>query len=135
MFEIRVGNQGEIVMSGRLDAAQCDRALQFLDALPAPPAVDLAGAPREGGFEELDRTVDREGWRDSRGSKQLVAEVVWLTKEEVIHEETLDMASDAGVPRLLPSTLGPEGAVRGAAALSLRRVLADPASVSTGEAA
>lgn len=42
MFEIRLGNQGEIVMSGRLDAAQCDKALQFLDALPAPRVVDLA---------------------------------------------------------------------------------------------
>ena len=45
------------------------------------------------------------------------------------------LASDWGVPRLLPSTLGPEAAVRGAAALSLRRVLADPASVATGAAA
>jgi predicted NBD/HSP70 family sugar kinase len=38
------------------------------------------------------------------------------------------LASDWAVPRVLPSTLGPEAAVRGAAALSLRRVLADPAS-------
>jgi predicted NBD/HSP70 family sugar kinase len=45
------------------------------------------------------------------------------------------LASDWGIPRLLPSTLGPEAAVRGAAALSLRRVLADPASAATGEAA
>ena len=42
MFEIRLGDQGEVVMSGRLDAAQCDKALQFLDALPAPRVVDLA---------------------------------------------------------------------------------------------
>jgi anti-sigma B factor antagonist len=42
MFEIRLGNQGEVVMSGRLDAAQCDKALQFLDSLPAPRVVDLA---------------------------------------------------------------------------------------------
>ena len=45
------------------------------------------------------------------------------------------LASDWGIPRLLPSTLGPEAAVRGAAALSLRRVLADPASVAAGAAA
>jgi predicted NBD/HSP70 family sugar kinase len=38
------------------------------------------------------------------------------------------LASDWAVPRVLPSTLGPEAAVRGAAALSLRRVLADPVS-------
>ena len=42
MFEIRLGDQGEVLMSGRLDAAQCDKALQFLDALPAPRVVDLA---------------------------------------------------------------------------------------------
>ena len=42
MFEIRLGDAGEVLMSGRLDAAQCDKALQFLDALPAPCIVDLA---------------------------------------------------------------------------------------------
>ena len=42
MFEIRLGEDGEVVLSGRLDAAQCDRALQFLDALPAPRILDLA---------------------------------------------------------------------------------------------
>ena len=42
MFEIRLGDQGEVLMSGRLDAAQCDKALQFLDSLPAPHVVDLA---------------------------------------------------------------------------------------------
>jgi anti-sigma B factor antagonist len=42
MFEIRLGEQGEVVLGGRLDAAQCDKALQFLDALPAPRVVDLA---------------------------------------------------------------------------------------------
>lgn len=38
-----MGEQGEVVLSGRLDAAQCDKALQFLDAVPAPRVVDLAG--------------------------------------------------------------------------------------------
>jgi anti-anti-sigma factor len=42
MFEIRLGDGGEVVMSGRLDAAQCDKALQFLDAVAAPRVVDLA---------------------------------------------------------------------------------------------
>ena len=42
MFEIRLGEQGEVVLGGRLDAAQCDKALQFLDAVPAPHVVDLA---------------------------------------------------------------------------------------------
>jgi anti-anti-sigma factor len=43
MFEIRLGEQGEVLMSGRLDASQCDKAMQFLDALPAPRVVDLVG--------------------------------------------------------------------------------------------
>ena len=38
-----MGEQGEIIMTGRLDAAQCDRALQFMDGVPAPRVVDLAG--------------------------------------------------------------------------------------------
>jgi predicted NBD/HSP70 family sugar kinase len=59
----------------------------------------------------------------------------WLASPIARELDTHVLASDWGVPRLLPSTLGPEAAVRGAAALSLRRVLADPASAATGEAA
>jgi predicted NBD/HSP70 family sugar kinase len=59
----------------------------------------------------------------------------WLAAPIARELETHVLASEWAVPRLLPSTLGPEAAVRGAAALSLRRVLADPASASTGEAA
>lgn len=29
-------------MAGRLDAAQCDKALRYLDAIAPPPAIDLA---------------------------------------------------------------------------------------------
>jgi predicted NBD/HSP70 family sugar kinase len=55
----------------------------------------------------------------------------WLAAP-IAHElETHVLASDWAVPRLLPSTLGPEAAVRGAAAQSLRRVFADPAFVGT----
>jgi predicted NBD/HSP70 family sugar kinase len=59
----------------------------------------------------------------------------WLASPIARELDRRVLASDWGVPRLLPSTLGPEAAVRGAAALSLRRVLADPASAATGEAA
>jgi predicted NBD/HSP70 family sugar kinase len=52
----------------------------------------------------------------------------WLAAPIARELETHVLASEWGVPRLLPSTLGPEAAVRGAAALSLRRVLTDPAS-------
>jgi len=41
MFEIRLGGQGEVVLEGRLDAAQCDKALRFLDGVAAPRDVDL----------------------------------------------------------------------------------------------
>jgi anti-sigma B factor antagonist len=43
MFEIRLGEQGEVIMTGRLDAAQCDKALQFLDRVPAPHVIELRG--------------------------------------------------------------------------------------------
>ncbi len=41
MFEIRLGAQGEVVMTGRLDAAQCEKALQFLDGVAAPHVIEL----------------------------------------------------------------------------------------------
>jgi anti-anti-sigma factor len=42
-FEIRLGPAGEVVMSGRLDATQCDAALQFLNAVGEPRVINLAG--------------------------------------------------------------------------------------------
>ena len=42
MFEIRFDEQGTMHMVGRLDAAQCERALQTLDAAPPPAVVDLS---------------------------------------------------------------------------------------------
>ena len=59
----------------------------------------------------------------------------WLASPIARELDLRVLASKWGIPRVLPSTLGPEAAVRGAAALSLRRVLADPASVAAGEAA
>ena len=41
MFEISQGPNGEVQLIGRLDAAQCDKALKFLDAREAPQVVDL----------------------------------------------------------------------------------------------
>jgi anti-sigma B factor antagonist len=43
MFEIQLGPSGEVVMAGRLDAAQCDAALRFLGGLDQPRVIDLAG--------------------------------------------------------------------------------------------
>jgi anti-anti-sigma factor len=43
MFEIHQGPTGEVIMSGRLDATQCDIALKFLGALARPEVIDLAG--------------------------------------------------------------------------------------------
>jgi anti-anti-sigma factor len=43
-FSIRQGaHAGEILMSGRLDASQCDAALAFLNAVKQPEVIDLAG--------------------------------------------------------------------------------------------
>ncbi len=42
MFEISRGAGGEIVLKGRLDAAQCEKALQFFDGVADPHVVDFA---------------------------------------------------------------------------------------------
>ncbi|HEY9513633.1 MAG TPA: STAS domain-containing protein [Rhodanobacter sp.] len=41
MFEIGYGNDGVITLAGRLDAAQADKAQQFLAAAAAPTALDF----------------------------------------------------------------------------------------------
>jgi len=43
MFEIGRGAAGEVVLKGRLDAAQCEKALQFFDGVADPHVVDLGG--------------------------------------------------------------------------------------------
>ena len=42
MFEIGCGDDGVIILTGRLDAAQADKAQQFLDAASAPAVLDFA---------------------------------------------------------------------------------------------
>jgi anti-sigma B factor antagonist len=41
MFEIGRGAAGEVVLKGRLDAAQCEKALQFFDGVSDPHVVDF----------------------------------------------------------------------------------------------
>jgi anti-anti-sigma factor len=43
MFQIHLGPAGEVVMAGRLDATECEAALEFLNGLSAPRVIDLAG--------------------------------------------------------------------------------------------
>lgn len=43
MFEIVQGNNGRVVFSGRLDAAQCAKAQAFLDAAADPREFDFGG--------------------------------------------------------------------------------------------
>jgi anti-anti-sigma factor len=43
MFDIAKGDDGVIVLTGRLDAAQCDRAESFLEAAGAPAVFDFRG--------------------------------------------------------------------------------------------
>ena len=42
MFEIGFGSNGEIICSGRLDAAQCERAQNFMDSVTDATVVDFA---------------------------------------------------------------------------------------------
>jgi anti-anti-sigma factor len=41
MFEIQMGPEGEVVMTGRLDATQSDTALKFLNTVPKLRVIDL----------------------------------------------------------------------------------------------
>lgn len=41
MFEIRYGDKGEIVIAGRYDAAQADRAAEFMAEVSESRVVDL----------------------------------------------------------------------------------------------
>lgn len=43
MFEIGFNESGHVVVSGRLDAAQAERAQQFLDDVNGSCIVDMAG--------------------------------------------------------------------------------------------
>jgi anti-sigma B factor antagonist len=61
MFEIRLSEDGEIVLSGRLDAAQCAKAQAFLDGIENPRIVDMAalGYISSAGLGVLLRTQKR----------------------------------------------------------------------------
>jgi anti-anti-sigma factor len=43
MLDIHLGLEGEVVMIGRLDASECEAALNFLNELPQPRIIDLEG--------------------------------------------------------------------------------------------
>lgn len=43
MFEIGYGSDGEILCSGRLDAAQCAKAQSFLDEIADTRTLDFSG--------------------------------------------------------------------------------------------
>ena len=42
MFNIEFGDNGEILCSGRLDAAQCAKAEEFLSSVEGPSTLDFA---------------------------------------------------------------------------------------------
>lgn len=42
MLDITLGPLGEVVLAGRFDAAQADRAQEFLDGVVAPRVIDCA---------------------------------------------------------------------------------------------
>jgi len=43
MFEIGYGSDGNIMCSGRLDAAQCAKALSFMDEIAETRTLDFSG--------------------------------------------------------------------------------------------
>ena len=43
MLDIRLGDDGEIVLVGRLDAAQAPKAQRFIDGVQQPRVLDLKG--------------------------------------------------------------------------------------------
>ena len=43
VFDIQLGLAGDVTMTGRLDASQCEAALRFLEAVAEPRVIDLAG--------------------------------------------------------------------------------------------
>jgi anti-sigma B factor antagonist len=42
MFAIEFGENGDIICSGRLDAAQCAKAQDFMDSISGPNVLDFA---------------------------------------------------------------------------------------------
>ena len=45
MFEIEIGDEGIVILDGRLDAAQAVKAQVFLDQIVGQCVLDLAGLP------------------------------------------------------------------------------------------
>jgi anti-anti-sigma factor len=43
MFEIQFGEQGQVVVSGRLDAANAEKALAFLNGIESHCEIDMSG--------------------------------------------------------------------------------------------
>jgi predicted NBD/HSP70 family sugar kinase len=125
-----------------LEAAGLDPEVAATTTGSGEPVAQLAGRARMGDQKALGALRDAGSWLGigiASAANLLNFQAVvlggffaqlatWLAAP-IAHElETHVLASQWGVPRLLPSTLGPEAAVRGAAAQSLRRVLTDPAS-------
>jgi predicted NBD/HSP70 family sugar kinase len=125
-----------------LEAAGLDPADAATTTGSGEPVSELAGRARMGDQQALAALRDAGRWLGigiASAANLLNFQAVvlggffaqlatWLAAPIARELETHVLASQWGVPRLLPSTLGPEAAVRGAAALSLRRVLTDPAS-------
>jgi predicted NBD/HSP70 family sugar kinase len=129
-----------------LEAAGLDPSDAATTTGSGQPVSDLAGRARMGDEQALGALRDAGRWLGlgiASAANLLNFQAVvlggffaqlatWLAEPIARELETHVLASEWAVPRLLPSTLGPEAAVRGAAAQSLRRVLSDPVSADTG---
>jgi predicted NBD/HSP70 family sugar kinase len=138
------GNRGCLETLAGLEALLAGADLDGRDARdgasPGELVAGLVARARDGDADALDALSDGGRWLGigvASATNLLNVQAVvlggyfaqlakWL-RSPIEHElEQRVLASAWAVPRLLPSRLGPEAAVRGAAAVSLRRVLADP---------
>jgi len=127
-----------------LEMAGLDPADAATTAGSGEPVATLAGRARAGDEQALEALREGGRWLGvgiASAANLLNFQAVvlggffgqlstWLAAPIARELEAHVLASDWAIPRVLPSTLGPEAAVRGAAAQSLRRVLADPGSVA-----
>jgi len=99
MLDLRMGDDGEVVMSGRLDAAQAERAQEFLDRMDGRCVLDLAALEyiSSAGLGVLLRT-----------QKRLMASGNGISLVNVNHH-VRDIFRYSGMDKLFPIAAPPAG--------------------------
>ena len=92
MFEIGYGDDGVIALTGRFDAAQCEKAQKFLDAAGGPRVLDLRGLEyiSSAGLRCLMVTARQAGEQRGRilvsAMQPIVAEIVRISRFNLVFE-------------------------------------------------